>query len=104
MVPGMADIKDLKVDDKEFVRIEAIICSMTDKERRNPKILNGQRRLRIAKGSGTTVQEINRFMKSFEMTQKMMKQMKDKKSIKKMMNEMKNMDPKEIQKLKDSIK
>ena len=100
----MADIKDLKVDDKEFVRIEAIICSMTDKERRNPKILNGQRRLRIAKGSGTTVQEINRFMKSFEMTQKMMKQMKDKKSIKKMMNEMKNMDPKEVQKLKDSIK
>ena len=104
MVPGMADIKDLKVDDKEFVRIEAIICSMTDKERRNPKILNGQRRLRIAKGSGTSVQEINRFMKSFEMTQKMMKQMKDKKSIKKMMGEMKNMNPKELQKLKDSMK
>lgn len=100
----MADIQDLKVDDKEFVRIEAIICSMTDKERRNPKILNGQRRLRIAKGSGTSVQEINRFMKSFEMTQKMMKQMKDKKSIKRMMSEMKNMDPKELQKLKDSMK
>ena len=100
----MADIKDLKVDDKEFTRIEAIICSMTDKERRNPKILNGQRRLRIAKGSGTSVQEINRFMKSFEMTQKMMKQMKDRKSIKKMMGEMKNMDPKELQKLKDSMK
>ena len=70
MVPGMADIKDLKVDDKEFTKIEAIICSMTDKERRNPKLLNGQRRLRIAKGSGTTAAEINRFMKSFEMTQK----------------------------------
>ena len=104
MMPGMANIKDLKVDDKEFVKIEAIICSMTSKERKNPKLLNASRRIRIAKGSGTSVQQINQFMKSFEMTQKMMKQMKDKKSIKKMMNEMKNMDPKEIQKLKDSIK
>ena len=104
MVPGMADIKDLKVDDKEFTKIEAIICSMTDKERRNPKLLNGQRRLRIAKGSGTTVAEINRFMKSFEMTQKMMKQMKDRKSIKKMMGQMKNMDPEELKKLQNSMK
>ena len=104
MVPGMADIKDLKVDDKEFTKIEAIICSMTDKGRRNPKLLNGQRRLRIAKGSGTTVAEINRFMKSFEMTQKMMKQMKDRKSIKKMMGQMKNMDPEELKKLQNSMK
>lgn len=104
MVPGMVDIKDLKVDDKEFTKIEAIICSMTDKERRNPKLLNGQRRLRIAKGSGTTVAEINRFMKSFEMTQKMMKQMKDRKSIKKMMGQMKNMDPEELKKLQNSMK
>ena len=104
MVPGMADIKDLKVDDKEFTKIEAIICSMTDKERRNPKLLNGQRRLRIAKGSGTTAAEINRFMKSFEMTQKMMKQMKDRKSIKKMMGQMKNMDPEELKKLQNSMK
>ena len=72
-------LKDVKVDDKEFVRIEAIICSMTKKERRNPKILNGSRRLRIAKGSGTTVQEINKFMKSFELTQTMMKRMKSQK-------------------------
>ena len=104
MVPGMANIKDLKVDDKEFTRIEAIICSMTDKERKNPRLLNGQRRLRIAKGSGTTVTEINRFMKSFEVTQKMMKQMKDRKSIKKMMGQMKNMDPEELKKLKNSMK
>lgn len=88
MIPGMANIKDLKVDEKEFTRIEAIICSMTDKERKNPKLLNGSRRIRIANGSGTSVQEINKFMKSFEMTQKMMKQMKDKKSLKKMMKEM----------------
>lgn len=104
MVPGMVDIKDLKVDDKEFTKIEAIICSMTDKERRNPKLLNGQRRLRIAKGSGTTAAEINRFMKSFEMTQKMMKQMKDRKSIKKMIGQMKNMDPEELKKLQNSMK
>ena len=79
MIPGMNQLKDVKVDDKEFVRIEAIICSMTKKERRNPKILNGSRRLRIAKGSGTTVQEVNKFMKSFEMTQTMMKKMKNQK-------------------------
>ena len=99
LVPGMADIKNLKVDEKEFVRIEALICSMTDKERRNPKILNASRRIRIAKGSGTSVQEINKFMKSFEMTQKMMKKMKDSKSMKKMMSQMKNMDPKDLKKM-----
>ena len=79
MIPGMSKFKDLKVDDKEFVKIEAIICSMTAKERRNPKILNGSRRIRIAKGSGTSVQEINKFINSFEMTQKMMKQMRSNK-------------------------
>ena len=98
LIPGMANIKDLKVDEKEFVRIEAIICSMTEKERRNPRILNGQRRIRIAKGSGTSVQEINKFMKSFEMTQKMMKQMKDSKSMKKMMSQMKKYESKRITK------
>ena len=85
MIPGMSALKDVKVDDKEFVRIEAMISSMTKEERRNPKFLNGNRRVRIAKGSGTTVQEINKFMKSFEMTQKMMRQMKDSKNMKKMM-------------------
>ena len=51
MMPGMANMKDLKVDDKEFVRIEAIICSMTKEERKKPQILNASRRIRIAKGS-----------------------------------------------------
>ena len=85
MMPGMANIKDLKVDDKEFVRIEAMICSMTKEEKKNPKLLNASRRIRIAKGSGTTVQKINQFMKTFEMTQKMMKKMQDGKNLKKMM-------------------
>ena len=79
MIPGMNKYGDIKVDDKEFVRIEAIISSMTKKERRNPKILNASRRIRIAKGSGTTVQEVNKCMKSFELLQKMMKQMKNNK-------------------------
>ena len=79
MIPGLGSkMKDIQVDDKEFLRIESMICSMTKEERRNPKILNGQRRLRIAKGSGTTVEQLNKFMKSFEMTQKMMKQMYEK--------------------------
>lgn len=86
MIPGMNKFKDIKVDDKEFVKIEAMICSMTSKERKNPKLLNASRRQRIAKGSGTSVQDINKFMKSFEMTQKMMKQMKNNKGgIRKMM-------------------
>ena len=79
MIPGMNQLKDVKVDDKEFVKIEAIICSMTKKEKRNTKILNGSRRLRIAKGSGTTVQDVNKFIKSFEMTQTMVKKMKNQK-------------------------
>ena len=97
MIPGMANIKDLKVDDKEFVRIEAMICSMTKEEKRNPKLLNASRRVRIAKGSGTTVQQINQFMKSFEMTQKMMKKMQDGKSLKKMM---KGINPEDLKRFK----
>ena len=85
MIPGMNALKDVKVDDKEFTRIEAMISSMTKEERKNPKLLNGNRRVRIARGSGTSVQEINKFMKSFEMTQKMMRQMKDSKNMRKMM-------------------
>lgn len=79
MIPGMNKFGDIKVDDNEFVKIEAIICSMTKQEKRNTKILNGSRRQRIAKGSGTTVQDINKFISSFEMTQKLMKQMKNNK-------------------------
>ena len=93
MIPGLGSkMKDIQVDDKEFLRIESMICSMTKEERRNPKILNGQRRLRIAKGSGTTVEQLNKFMKSFEMTQKMMKQMKSEKGMKNVMKNLKGID------------
>jgi len=89
MIPGMNKFKDLKVDDKEFSRVEAIICSMTKKEKQNTKLLNASRRQRIAKGSGTSVQEINKFIKSFEMTQKMMKQVQNNKGgLRKMMKGM----------------
>ena len=89
MIPGMSKFKDLNIDDKEFSKIEAIICSMTKREKRNVKILNASRRQRIAKGSGTQVQDINKFINSFEMTQKMIKKMKtDKGSMKKMMKGM----------------
>ena len=89
MIPGMNKFKDLKVDDKEFTRIEAIICSMTKQEKQNTKLLNASRRQRIAKGSGTSVQDINKFIKSFEMTQKMMKQIQGNKGgLRKMMKGM----------------
>ena len=87
MIPGMNQIKNVKVDDKEFEKIEAIICSMTKKEKRDTRILNASRRQRIAKGSGTTVQDINKFIKSFEMTQKMMKKVQSNKGgMKKLLN------------------
>ena len=98
LIPGMNKIKDLKVDDKEFVKIEAMICSMTKAEKRNVKLLNGSRRLRIAKGSGTTVQDVNKFIKSFEMTQKMMKQLKQNKGG--MKNLMKNIDESSLKNFK----
>ena len=75
MIPGMNKFGDIKVDDKEFVKIEAIICSMTKEEKKNTKLLNASRRQRIAKGSGTKVQDINKFISSYEMTQKLMKKM-----------------------------
>ena len=90
MIPGMSQVKDLKVDDKEFNRIEAIICSMTAEERKKPKILNASRRIRIAKGSGTSVQEVNKFMNSYEQTQKLMKKMKHEKNINKMLKSLNN--------------
>ena len=90
MIPGLNKFKDIEVDDKEFGKIEAIICSMTKQEKRNTRLLNASRRQRIAKGSGTTVQDINKFIKSFEMTQKMMKKMKQNKGG--MKNLMKNFD------------
>jgi signal recognition particle subunit SRP54 len=97
MIPGFGSkMKDINIDDKEFVRIEAMICSMTKQERKNPNILNGQRRLRIAKGSGTTVPELNKFMKSFEMTQKMMKEMNSPKKMKDMMKKL-NINPSDFE-------
>ena len=73
MIPGVGKaIKDLDIDDNAFKGIEAIIYSMTPEERRNPAIINGSRRQRIAKGSGTTTQEVNRLLKQFETTRKMM--------------------------------
>ena len=90
MIPGMNKFGDIKVDDKEFVRIEAIICSMTKKEKQNTKLLNASRRQRIAKGSGTTVQDINKFINSYEMTRKLMKKMQNNKGG--MKNMMKNLD------------
>ncbi|MDF2592048.1 MAG: signal recognition particle protein [Clostridia bacterium] len=76
MIPGMnsSKMKGMQVDDKEMARTEAIIHSMTKKERVNPDIINASRRKRIAAGSGTSVQEVNKLLKNFEQTKKMMKQ------------------------------
>ena len=76
MIPGVGKaIKDVDIDDNAFKGIEAIIKSMTPKERTNPEILNNSRRQRIAKGSGTNIQEVNRLIKQFDQTRKMMKMM-----------------------------
>ncbi|MCL5063580.1 MAG: signal recognition particle protein [Firmicutes bacterium] len=78
MIPGMGAMGKLKnqIDDKSLVRVEAILSSMTPLERRRPKVLDGSRRLRIARGSGTTVQEVNRLLKQFQEMQKVMRQVK----------------------------
>ena len=76
MLPGVgAQLKDAQVDDREMDRVEAIILSMTRQERRNPELIKGGRRLRIAKGSGTSVQQVNQLVKNFQQMRKMMKQM-----------------------------
>lgn len=76
MIPGVGKaIKDLDINDDAFKSIEAIIYSMTPGERSNPQILNGSRRERIAKGSGTSIQEVNKLIKQFDQTRKMMKMM-----------------------------
>ena len=74
MIPGVGKaIKDVDIDDNAFKGIEAIINSMTPKERTHPEIINQSRRNRIAKGSGTTIQDVNRLMKQFDQMRKMMK-------------------------------
>lgn len=91
MIPGVGKaIKDIDIDDNAFKGIEAIILSMTPKERTNPEILNTSRRARIAKGSGTTVQDVNRLIKQFDQTRKMMKMVTGSK-MSQMMSAMKGM-------------
>lgn len=79
MIPGMSKmVKDVEIGDDAFKNIEAIIGSMTPYERRNPSVLNGSRKMRIAKGSGNTIQEVNRLIKQFEDTRKMMRMVSNK--------------------------
>ena len=90
MIPGVSKaIKDVDIDDNAFKSIEAIIYSMTPEERTRPEILNGSRRQRIAKGSGTNIQEVNRLLKQFEQTRKMMKMVTGSKMGKMMMPKLK---------------
>lgn len=74
-MPGVdaSKLKDAKIDQKATARVEAIIRSMTPRERRNPELLNASRKKRIAAGSGTTVQEVNRLLKQFEQSRQLMK-------------------------------
>lgn len=82
MLPGIPkELRDAEIDESKVDRINAIVTSMTKEERRNPKILNASRRIRIAKGSGNKVEDINRFMEQFSSMQKMMKQMMSKKGM-----------------------
>jgi signal recognition particle subunit SRP54 len=76
MIPGMkaGALKEAQFDEKQMARIEAIILSMTKQERERPEIINGSRRKRIAKGSGTTVEDVNKLLKQFEQMKKTMKQ------------------------------
>ncbi|WP_028897781.1 signal recognition particle protein [Prevotella sp. HUN102] len=91
MIPGVGKaIRDVDIDDNAFKGIEAIILSMTPKERTNPEILNNVRKQRIAKGSGTNIQEVNRLVKQFDQTRKMMKMVTGSKMAG-MMGRMKNM-------------
>lgn len=95
-LPGVADLPDKvknQVNDKDMRRLEAIIGSMTAQERRHPGIINGSRKRRIASGSGTQVQDVNRLLKQFTQMQKMMKKLSRKGGMKKMMRGMKGMLP-----------
>ncbi len=92
MIPGVGKaIKDADINDDAFKHIEAIIYSMTPKERSNPDLINGSRRQRIAKGSGQSIPEINKLLKQFEDTRKMMRMMNDKNAMAKMMRNMPKM-------------
>lgn len=94
MIPGVGKaIKDMDIDDNAFKGIEAIIHSMTAQERANPSIINSSRRQRIARGSGTTIVEVNRMMKQFDQMRKMMKMATSIKNPMKMMKQMRNQRP-----------
>jgi signal recognition particle subunit SRP54 len=89
MIPGVGKaMKDAEINDDAFKGIEAIIGSMTPKERTQPEILNGSRRQRISKGSGQSIQEVNKLLKQFEDTRKMMRMMGDKNQMAKLMKNM----------------
>jgi Signal recognition particle GTPase len=92
-VSGLPDNVKGQLDDKLTVRMEAIINSMTKGERRNPDIIKGSRKKRIAMGSGTEIQDVNRLLKQFDQMQKMMKKVAGKGGLRKMMGNMKNMLP-----------
>ena len=94
MIPGVGKaVKDLDIDDNAFKNIEAIILSMTPKERTHPECLNSSRRMRLAKGSGTTIQEVNKLIKQFDQTRKMMKMVTDKSKMQQMASMMKGRAP-----------
>jgi signal recognition particle subunit SRP54 len=76
MIPGMGkQVRGMNVDDRDLSRIEAIVLSMTPEERRKPELINGSRRARIARGSGTSVQQVNQLLQARKQMQKMMKQL-----------------------------
>lgn len=92
MIPGVGKaLKNVDIDDDAFKHIEAMIHSMTPTERENPKLIDGSRRKRIAQGSGTTVQELNKLLKQFDETSKMMRMMGNKQNLAKMMRNMPKM-------------
>jgi signal recognition particle subunit SRP54 len=76
MIPGMGKLKGVNVDEGQFVKVEAVINSMTPTERRNANLLNGSRRRKIARGSGTSVTDVNRVIKQYKEMKKMMKMFK----------------------------
>ena len=87
MIPGVgSQLKNADIDDKQIVKVESIIQSMTKTERSNPKVLNGSRRKRIAKGSGNSIQDVNRLIKQFGEMQRMVKMMTSKAGKNGMMN------------------
>ena len=91
MIPGAANLKNAQVDEKQFARTQAILNSMTMKEKEKPGIINASRRKRIAAGSGTQVMDVNRLLNQFDQMKKMMKRMKKMKLPKQAMGKMNNL-------------